>query len=137
MISRAQVIAAAREWLGVPFRHQGRTRLGCDCAGFVGSVASSLGLIPSEWWEPYDGYPRMPDGSIQPILDSLMTRTDEPRPGDVLLMRFRRDPQHLGFFTPGLLHALRAGAVRSVVEHRLDDRWRSRIVQAYRLPGVA
>jgi cell wall-associated NlpC family hydrolase len=29
------IVSAARSWLGVPWRHQGRTRQGVDCAGLV------------------------------------------------------------------------------------------------------
>jgi cell wall-associated NlpC family hydrolase len=38
------IIAAARSWLGVPWRHQGRTRQGVDCAGLVVLVGRGLGL---------------------------------------------------------------------------------------------
>ena len=38
------IIAAARSWLGVPWRHQGRTRQGVHCAGLVVLVGRELGL---------------------------------------------------------------------------------------------
>ena len=38
------IIAAARAWLGVPWRHQGRTRQGVDCAGLVVLVGREFGL---------------------------------------------------------------------------------------------
>ena len=37
------IVAAARTWLGVPWRHQGRTRQGVDCAGLVVLVGRGLG----------------------------------------------------------------------------------------------
>ena len=38
------IVAAARSWLGVPWRHQGRARQGIDCAGLVVLVGRGLGL---------------------------------------------------------------------------------------------
>ena len=52
------IVAAARSWLGVPWRHQGRTRQGVDCAGLVVLVGRELGLAD------YDttAYGRRPEG---------------------------------------------------------------------------
>ena len=38
------VVAQARTWLGTPWRHQGRSPRGVDCAGLVVLVARALGL---------------------------------------------------------------------------------------------
>ena len=38
------IVAEARTWLGVPWRHQGRSRAGVDCAGLVVLVARALEL---------------------------------------------------------------------------------------------
>ena len=38
------VVAQARAWLGTPWRHQGRSPRGVDCAGLVVLVARALGL---------------------------------------------------------------------------------------------
>ncbi len=38
------IVAAARSWLGVKWRHQGRTRRGIDCAGLVVLVGRELGI---------------------------------------------------------------------------------------------
>jgi hypothetical protein len=54
--------------------------------------------------------------------------------GDVLVMRFERDPQHFALVsqrTP--LHIIHAYAqAKKVVEHIVDATWRKRIVKAYR-----
>lgn len=147
MTTRADVAAEARKWLATPFAHQGRTRgVGVDCGGLVGCVAVALGIVPADWWarvfDPvYGGYSRQPaNGVLQRVCESFMSRTDTPGVGDVLLMRFAEEPQHLGIVVPyvwgglSLVHALaRAG---KVVEHRLAPVWRARVVQGYSMPGV-
>lgn len=131
-----EFIAAARECLGVPFRHQGRDpATGLDCAGLLCHAAEQVGL-------PYAdvrGYGRTPAGGMlaetvaaQPCLRRV---SRAPRPGDVLLMKFRTDPQHLALCTDvGILHAYEG--VGRVVEHRLDDRWSARIVAVFEFVGA-
>jgi NlpC/P60 family putative phage cell wall peptidase len=144
----AEVAAEARRWLATPFAHQGRTKgLGCDCGGLVGGVAMALGIIPPTWWttvfDPqFGGYGRQPaHGTLQLVCESFMARVDEPEVGDVLLMRFAAEPQHLAIAVDyrwgglAIVHALESEG--RVIEHRLAPLWRSRIVQAYRMPGVA
>jgi hypothetical protein len=57
-----------------------------------------------------------------------------------VLMRFEGDPTHLaivGEHPEGGLSIIHAYAFsRKVVEHRLDEKWRSFIVAAYTMPGV-
>ena len=139
----AAVAAEARRWLGTPFQHQGRVLgTGVDCAGLVIGVARALGL------SSYDatGYARQPDGhSLAAQCEAQMRRLPAAAPlqaGDVLLLRMGRDPQHLAFVAAvdeagrpaTLIHAY--AEIGRCVEHRLDARWRRRILRAYRLPGV-
>ena len=135
MPTREQVLAEARSWIGVPYLHQGRTRLGVDCVGLLIVVARALGLTDYD----VSGYPRVPSSDfLRAECERLMRRIQAGarQPGDVLLMRFKRDPQHLAFVTDrGFLHAY-AGAGR-VVETSMPFEWERRIVAAYALPGVA
>ena len=78
------IVAAARVWLGVPWRHQGRTRQGVDCAGLVVLVGRGLGLAD------YDtcAYGRRPEGQgfvqhFRAAMDGLSL--PEAGPGDVLM----------------------------------------------------
>lgn len=136
---RAQIVAAAREWLDTPYVHQGRLLgVGVDCAGLIVGVARTCGL------SDYDvsGYARIPDGSsLQAACDETMTRADEPQLGDVLLFRFERQPQHLAFvadYAYGGLSIVHAYApAGKVVETRFDEQWQRRLVQTYVMPGVA
>ncbi len=65
---------------------------------------------------------------------------EDIRPGDLLLMRFEQEPQHLaivGDYEFGGLSIIHAYAqARKVVETRLDDVWLSRVVVAYRFQGI-
>ena len=129
-----EIIAAARSALGVPFKHQGRSLSGMDCAGLVVHVARSLNLDYIDG----DGYSRRPYGGLletaldgQPCLERVTTR----QPGDVLLMRFTGEPQHLGIFTgDALIHSY--ANVGKVCEHWIDEAWARRIARVYRFVGV-
>jgi len=129
------IIAAARECLGTPFRHQGRiVGIALDCAGVVCHVAESIGLI----YDAPTNYPRTPyKGLLEQTLDAqpCLVRADDMRPGDVLLMRFGREPQHVAIYTGStVIHAYEA--VSRCVEHAIDAEWLSRIVRIYRFQGL-
>lgn len=132
--TRDEVLAEARSWIGVPYLHQGRSRLGVDCVGLLIKVAHGLGM------SDYDvaGYARVPSSDfLRAECERLMRRipVSQRQPADVLLLRFKRDPQHLAVVTDrGFLHAY-AGAGR-VVETSMPPEWERRIVAAYALPGV-
>lgn len=146
MTTRADVVAEARTWLGTRFAHQCRARgVGVDCGGLIGGVAMALGIIQTAWWadvfDPaFGGYARQPSlGTLQRICDSFMQPTDDLLPGNVMLMRFAREPQHLAFVSEldgraTMIHSM--GSIGRVVEHGLDFKWQRRIVQAYAMPGV-
>lgn len=150
MTTRAEIVAEARQWRETPFQHQGRTRgVACDCGGLVGGVAVALGILPATWWadvfDPlHGGYSRTPaHGTLQGICELFMVQIDAEtiQPGDVVLMRFKVEPQHLGIVADyvhgglSLIHALSTAG--KVTEHRFAPEWRSRIVAAYSFPGVA
>ncbi len=127
------IIAAARELLGMPFRHQGRAASGkTDCAGVIAHVADQHDL---EYYDQQD-YPRQPGGArLEAALDAqpCLRRVSliDMAAGDVVLFRFEGDPQHLGICTgKGIVHAYET--VGKVVEHDIDDRWQRRIVRVYR-----
>ncbi len=132
------IIAEARSWLGTPWRHQASVKgVGCDCAGLVRGVGNRLGLMDCREGTPgtaeFAGYGRAPEPKrMIRALDRFMDRRGGvPQSGDVLLMRFDRDPQHLAILTDEgtIVHALSSAG--RVVEHRLSPGWRARIVAAW------
>lgn len=131
------IVAAARALIGTPFRHQGRSDKGLDCAGVLITVARALGVEVVD----VDGYSRRPSsGLLEATLDAqpALRRVGlaDMQAGDLLLMRFHGAPQHLGIFTgENLIHSY--SAVGKVCEHRLDESWRARIVRVYRFLEVS
>lgn len=148
-VSRAAIVAAARGWLGTPYRHQASARgVGCDC----------LGLVRGVWRELYGAEPEAPPpyradwaetGGGETLLAAatrhLAPRSlAEARAGDVLL--FRMSPaaaiKHCAILAgrgdgdpePRILHAYWG---RAVVESWLGPWWRRRIAAAFSFPRVS
>jgi cell wall-associated NlpC family hydrolase len=130
------IVIAARSALGTPFVHQGRiVGLALDCAGLIVHVARCVGVayvdVPAYGRQPYRGL-------LQATLDSngCVMRVTDRQAGDILLMRFDGDPQHLAICAGDtIIHSyLNVG---KVCEHRLSDVWAARIVATYRFIGVA
>jgi len=128
MITPQDVVTTAREYLGVRWHHQGRNHAGVDCIGLVVIVAKRLGLIDFD----VHGYGRIPDGNrLRSELGRLMVPVYESAPGDVILMRFADEPQHVAIATDkGIIHSY--AQIRKVVEHCVDGIWERRIVASYR-----
>lgn len=129
---RDDIVAAARAMLGTPFQHQGRQpEAGLDCAGLVIAVCQRLDIA----YLDAPAYGRRPHAGLlenhlaaQPCIESILI--GQALPGDLLLMRFVAEPQHLAIHTDiGLIHACESAG--AVVEHRMDHRWRRRIVAAW------
>lgn len=133
------VIAAARQCIGTPFRHQGRLlAFGLDCAGVVIHVCRTLCIDCVD----VVGYGRTPNaGELQRTLEAqpALQRVEDiaaRQPGDILLMRIATDPQHLAIFTGNtIIHAHEASG--KCVEHVLSPVWAARIVAVYRFRGIA
>jgi cell wall-associated NlpC family hydrolase len=89
------ILAAARSWLGTPWRHQGRLKgIGVDCGGLIIGVGRELGLLDFDT----QAYGRIPDGrKLRKIcVEHLLAKpVTDVEPSDVLLMRVTRHPQHL------------------------------------------
>lgn len=142
MITRQQIVESAREWIDTPFHHQARLKgVGVDCVGLVIGVARELALINATF--DVVGYPRVPDGtSLMQIVREHMTEIPRERMqvGDVIVVSFDRDPQHLGILGDyrhggfSIIHA--AGLTGRVIETRLMFTEQMKFVSAFRLPGI-
>lgn len=132
------VVTAAYACIGAPFRHQGRDpATGLDCAGLVVRVALDLGCDVID----EQGYGREPSGGrLEQMLDTqtCLQRLDDVgtmQRGDVLLMRFEGEPQHLAILGEGvMIHAWEK--VGLCCEHELNTKWVRRIVRVYRFTEV-
>lgn len=137
MIARADVVMAARGWLGTRWHHGASLKgVGTDCVGLILGVAKDLG-IGLELSSEYHGYGRQPDGKLlRQGTAEYLDPTSNPGLGDIYLMRFEQDPQHFAIISSPI-HIIHAYMLpRKVVENRLDDVWSKRIVSAHRFRGV-
>ncbi len=136
---RDKIIIEARSWIGVKWRHQGRTRQGIDCAGLIIKVAHGVGLSAFD----YTSYQARPKGLE--FLNIFRTHMDEKNvldalPGDVLLFRDGPYLCHSAIVaelnnTPSIIHAY--AITKKVVEERLNQGdWLSRRVTCFSYRGV-
>lgn len=139
--SGADVVAAARVQLGVPWVHQARLPgVAVDCIGLVICIARSLGLLPADW--DIGGYSRAPDGLMLETADLHMHRLGAPELGAVVIVACERDPQHMGIVADyrhggwSIIHASNAAQPARVVETRLMFTRAMSLCAYYRLPGV-
>lgn len=133
---REKFIAEARSYLGVRFRHQGRSReTGVDCAGLVILAAQAV----LGWGEGPRDYPNRPAESLVFELIRTCARripAAEVLPGDVAMMNYSGATTHFAILTESdsLIHA--TILVRKVVEIPLDDDLRGRVRAWWRLNGI-
>jgi len=143
MTNHNNIVAQARTWLGTPFHHQARLKgKGCDCLGLIVGVVDELGLKDRNGMKlaAYDEvtYSKEPDGAylIQKLTGLLEeVPIAEARAGDLALFKVRENPQHLAILSDyegglGMIHSFAPS--RRVVEHRLDDEWKSKIIKVFR-----
>ena len=141
---RSEIVAAARAWLGTPYRHQASSRnAGADC----------LGLIRGIWREVVGPEPERPPaytpdwaearGEEQLLAAALrhMTRVkpEVTGPGDVLLFRMveRGPAKHAAVLVSSGLEGgtiLHAYSGHKVCETRLTEAWLRRLVAAFQFP---
>lgn len=140
--ARCEIVAAARRWIGTRWNHQASKRgVGTDCIGLVVGVARELGIPEAAGFDASSeirGYGREPDPAmLLRACDAFLEPCAAPVPGDILLLRFKSEPQHFAIMS-GPDYMIHAWAqARKVVENRIDALWRSRIVRAYSYRGIA
>lgn len=138
-----RIVAAARGWIGTPYRHQASCRgAGTDCLGLLRGVwREVLGAEP-ETPPPYSmdwSEPARVEALWQAAARHLVAKpvTCEA-PGDVLLFRMREGAvaKHLGIAgdvgaKPTFIHAY---SDHAVVESPLSAPWRRRIAARFTFP---
>jgi NlpC/P60 family putative phage cell wall peptidase len=138
-LSRRAIIAAARRWIGTPWRHQGSVRdVGSDCIGLVRGVwRECLGAEPLAVPPYRPDWDESGDELLLASVAAAMPCAEKAHPGDVVL--FRMNPhapaKHAAILTEAdtLVHAYWA---RAVVESRYGRFWRMRAAHAFSFPGA-
>lgn len=137
-VTGATVVRAARSFLGVKYRHQGRTREGVDCIGLPVCVRAELGLPAMD----ESGYAKRSTGTE--MLDYCRTNMvavdrSSLQPGD-LLVQMNGVMRHIaivGDYPGGGLSIIHAHLPnRKVVECRLDDQFMKTVRGCFRFPEV-
>ena len=144
-ISPADIVTAARGWVGTPYVHQASARgAGCDC----------LGLVRGVWRDLYGGEPEVPPPYTPDWNERHFAKGQEPllaaakrnliaregfaiAPGDVLVFRVIADgpAKHCGIASPET-RFIHAYAGRAVTESWLGRWWRERLVGVFVFPGA-
>jgi len=133
------IVQEALKWLDTPWRHQGRTKRGIDCAGLIIRVGNDLGLIDYD----VSHYPRdtRRDTFINHFKMNMIQKSIlEKQAGDVLLFRAGIYACHCGILhfqktQPYLIHAY--VNYKKVVNEHLTKELCSRVTHCFRFPGVA
>ena len=142
------IVEAARAYIGVPWKHLGRSSRGVDCAGLlILAVKDSEGVD----LETPDRYGRDPfKGALEAYCAKCANLVwsgpkgsctfGNLKAGDGVVMSPANLPRHLGIVADdpmyglSLIHADGTPGVGRVVEHGLNDYYRKMIVSVFRRP---
>lgn len=132
-------MAKAKDFIGTPWRHQGRDRSGVDCVGLIVAMGYEFDMVPEGFWLP--AYRREPDASLLGYFDKYMTpasRMDPPL-GCAVIFAFGGSPYHAGILIDRerrvIVHA--SAPHKKVVVGALDNNRKGRVfIRAYDFPGV-
>ena len=136
-IDRANILAAAREYIGVPFKHQGRGHAGIDCGGLITCTAYDCTMRDIQ----VTGYRREPN---PPQFRAILAANFDPvafddlAPADILTFALPAE-QHLAIVTAleplTILHAYEAAGC--CIEQPVSPTWRRRIRGCWRFREAA
>lgn len=141
-MTRAEIVAEARLWLGTPYCHQASQKgAGCDCLGLVRGVWRAVVGREPEALPPYT-----PDWAETLGEETLLAAArrhlieiplSQAKRGDVLVFRMASEvpAKHCGLLlAPDLfIHAYWG---RAVTETRLSAWWAKRLAAAFSFPEL-
>ena len=142
MEKRDRIVAAARGWIGTPYRHQASLKnVGCDCLGLIRGVWREIeGAEPetppaySADWAESGGTEALAEAGfrhLQAVPDKKFQR------GDIVLFRWRDHlpAKHAGLIVDQhvMIHAQDGVAVCEVP---LSRWWRARIAFVFQFPNI-
>ena len=120
------------QYVGIPYRHGGRDRSGCDCWGLVRLVLDEqfgvvLPTLAGKYEPRTDEYARMVCETT-PLIPTI--RVVVPSLGDIALLTVRGTPCHVGIYVGGgyMLHTLFSHD--SALDRAFGPRW-SKATEGY------
>lgn len=125
----------AKQWLGVPFLHQGRSRHGVDCIGFVAAMCQELGLPVFLNNLPHN-YSRSPQALLEDGL-RMLSKPCALDTGTLILIKWplSKHASHVAIYTGNsMIHCYEASG--KVVEHGYTTPWPERTASIWKVPGV-
>lgn len=139
LAERERFIASARSRVGTPFRHIGRSTRGVDCVGLVVLALAEVGREVAD--RRFYGRNPEKDGLREACVAHFGPPVRDMQAGDVALLAWvdaihnaRVNHVAVLFDHPNgglaMVHAL--AQAKRVIEHRVDDVWRGRIVEVFR-----
>ena len=136
-MKRAVISSTVKTYIGTRYKHQGRLKgIGLDCLGVVVELMKELGIYESG---DVSNYSNIPDGRelYEACKKWLVEKNiNEMKEGDVLLMRFDEEPQHLAVLVDNneMVHSYLMA--RKVVKHRLDETWKNRVIAVFEFKEI-
>ncbi len=142
LISRTQILSAARNWIGTPYRHQTSCKgAGTDCLGLVRGVWREVYGI-----EPLAVPPYTPDWAEKSGSETLLKAARHclveidnraARPGDVMLFRMSaKGPcKHVAIMS-GPTTMIHAYWGRAVTESHVVAYWAKRWAYSFSFPDL-
>lgn len=141
-MKRAEIVSAARGWIGTPYQHQAsRKGAGTDCLGLVRGVWRELiGAEPQAVpaytpdWAELAGGDTLLEAAHRHMAEIAIGAAQQ---GDVLLFRMGLGcPAKHCAIVSGEGRIIHAYWARSVCETRLVPWWSRRMVAAFSFPGL-
>ena len=130
------IVKEAHSWLGVKWRHQGRSKMGVDCAGLVYCVGVNVGINLQD----YTGYPNSPNVTFLKYFDQNGYKIGmrDLAPGDLVVFSDQRHPCHCGIMVQDrrIIHA--HISFRRVIIQPLKDavKWSGKVKHVFRYPNA-
>lgn len=134
-----EVLDTARSYVGVPFKHMGRSKLdGVDCVGFLVLLGRELGAYDYDYL-PY-GRRGLPGRFLAKFEERLVRKPyGKVDMGDIVVLREGRYDCHCGLIASmfgelTLIHAyFKKG---QVLEQNYDSLWQGATVASFYFPGM-
>lgn len=142
-MNRNDIVAAARGWIGTPYRHQASVKgAGADCLGLLRGVWREVMGPEPEAPPPYSPDWAEAAGAEEAMAEAARRHMAEiatacAGAGDVLLFRMRRHgPAKHAAIICGTDRMIHAWSGHAVVETHIGRWWRARAAFAFRFPGI-